>query len=36
MKPKTIGIIIGIGAIGLISYLIYRKVKKVTIWDIIF
>jgi len=35
MKPKTVGIIIGISAIGIISYLIYRKIKKITFWDII-
>lgn len=35
MEPKTIGIIIGVGAIGIISYLIYRKIKKFTIWDLI-
>ncbi|DAZ90951.1 TPA_asm: hypothetical protein ES702_05914 [Lokiarchaeia virus SkuldV3] len=34
MKAKTVGIIIGVSAVGIISYLIYRKIKKLTIWDI--
>ncbi len=35
-KVKAVGLAIGLGAIGIISYLIYRKIKKTTIWDIIF